>query len=58
MNIARLIAAAALGCGAGVLVNKERVKKIDAKEQEKKVAARKKRERVAQRDNRDLTPLR
>jgi outer membrane lipoprotein SlyB len=36
---------AALGCGAGVLVNKERVKRIDAKEQEKKVAARKQRER-------------
>ena len=49
---------AAIGCGAGVLVNKERVKKIDAKEREKKLAERKKRERVVQRDNRDLTPLR
>ena len=49
---------AAIGCGAGVLVNKERVKKIDAKEREKKVAERKKRERVAHQDNRDLTPLR
>jgi outer membrane lipoprotein SlyB len=35
---------AAVGCGAGVLINKERVKKIDAKEQEKKVAARKRHE--------------
>ena len=34
---------AAIGCGAGVLINKERVKKIDAKEQDKKVAARKQR---------------
>jgi outer membrane lipoprotein SlyB len=43
---------AALGCGAGVLVNKERVKRIDAKERDKKVAAqqqRKKRQQVAQR---------
>ncbi|HUQ29326.1 MAG TPA: glycine zipper 2TM domain-containing protein [Usitatibacter sp.] len=49
---------AAIGCGAGVLVNKERVKRVDAKEREKKLAAKKQRERVAQRDNRDLTPLR
>ena len=50
---------AAIGCGAGVLINKERVKRIDAKEAEKKkLAAQKKRERVAQRDNRELTPLR
>ena len=35
---------AAIGCGAGVLINKERVKKIDAKkEEEKRVAARKQR---------------
>lgn len=47
---------AAIGCGAGVLINKERVKKIDAKEREKKVAERKQRERarVAHRD--DLPP--
>ena len=49
---------AAIGCGAGVLINKQRVKKIDAKEREKQVAARKHRERVAQRENKDLTPLR
>ena len=49
---------AAIGCGAGVLVNKERVKRIDAKERDKKYAAKKQRERVVQRDNRDLTPLR
>jgi outer membrane lipoprotein SlyB len=49
---------AALGCGAGVLVNKERVKRIDAKEREKKYAERKKRERVAQRENREQQPLR
>ena len=36
---------AALGCGAGVLVNKERVKKIDAKERDKKIAERRERER-------------
>ena len=47
---------AAIGCGAGVLVNKERVKRIDAKEREKKYAARKQRERVAQHDRRDLPP--
>ena len=49
---------AAIGCGAGVLINKERVKKIDAKEQEKKVAQRKQRERhqVAQQTN--TQPLR
>lgn len=45
---------AAIGCGAGVLVNKERVKRIDAKEREKKVAARKQKARerreLAQRD--------
>ena len=35
---------AAIGCGAGVLINKERVKKIDAKERDKKVAERKARE--------------
>jgi outer membrane lipoprotein SlyB len=49
---------AAIGCGAGVLVNKERVKRIDAKERDKKYAERKKRERVVQRENRDPTPLR
>jgi outer membrane lipoprotein SlyB len=52
---------AAIGCGAGVLVNKERVKRIDAKERDKKYAERKKRERVAQRENREpqyQTPLR
>ena len=49
---------AAIGCGAGVLINKERVKKIDAKERDKKLAERKKRERVVQRDSKDLTPLR
>ena len=49
---------AAIGCGAGVLVNKERVKRIDAKERDKKYAAKKQRERVVQRDNRDLPPLR
>jgi len=49
---------AAIGCGAGVLINKERVKRIDAKEQEKKVAERKKRERVAQREYREQQPLR
>ena len=49
---------AAIGCGAGVLINKERVKKIDAKEREKKYAEQKKRQRVAQHDNRELTPLR
>ena len=49
---------AALGCGAGVLVNKERVKRIDAKERERKYAERKKRERVAQRENREQPPLR
>jgi outer membrane lipoprotein SlyB len=36
---------AALGCGAGVLINKQRVKKIDAKEHDKKVAERRARER-------------
>ena len=41
---------AAIGCGAGVLINKERVKRVDAKEQEKKYAERKKRERLAQRE--------
>jgi outer membrane lipoprotein SlyB len=42
---------AAIGCGAGVLINKERVKKIDAKERDKKVAEqqRRKRQQVAQR---------
>ena len=46
---------AAIGCGAGVLINKKRVEKIDAKEREKKYAERKKRERVAVRDpQRDL----
>jgi outer membrane lipoprotein SlyB len=49
---------AALGCGAGVLVNKQRVKKIDAKEREKKYAERKQRERVAQREYREQPPLR
>jgi uncharacterized protein YcfJ len=44
---------AAIGCGAGVLINKKRVEKIDAKERDRKYAERKKRERVAQRDNRD-----
>jgi len=37
---------AAVGCGAGVLINKERVKKVDAKQAEKKrqeAAARKQR---------------
>lgn len=47
---------AAIGCGAGVLINKERVKRIDAKERDRKYAERKKRERVAQRDYRDLPP--
>ena len=36
---------AALGCGAGVLINKERVKRVDAKERDKKVAERKQRAR-------------
>jgi outer membrane lipoprotein SlyB len=50
---------AAIGCGAGVLINKKRVEKIDAKAREKKYAERKHRERVVQRDNnKDLTPLR
>ncbi len=40
---------AAIGCGAGVLINKERVKKIDAKAQDKKVAERRQRERERQR---------
>src|SRR6478672_8231580 len=39
---------AAIGCGAGVLINKKRVEKIDAKAREKKYAERKKRERVVQ----------
>lgn len=47
---------AAIGCGAGVLINKKRVEKIDAKAREKKYAERKKRERVAQRDFRELPP--
>ncbi len=40
---------AAIGCGAGVLVNKERVKKIDAKDRDKKVAERRQREREQRR---------
>ena len=39
---------AALGCGAGVLINKKRVEKIDEKKQaekERKIAARRERER-------------
>ena len=40
---------AAIGCGAGVLINKKRVEKIDAKKDEqRKYAERKKRERIAQ----------
>jgi len=48
---------AAIGCGAGVLINKERVKKIDAKEHDKKVAEqqRKKRQQVAQRQQQQPT---
>ena len=51
---------AALGCGAGVLVNKERVKRIDAKEREKKVAEqqRRKRQQLAQRQDTYQPPLR
>ena len=44
---------AAIGCGAGVLVNKERVKRIDAKARDKKYAERAKRERVVQRESRE-----
>jgi hypothetical protein len=36
---------AAIGCGAGVLINKQRVKKIDAKERDRKVAESRKRAR-------------
>lgn len=53
---------AALGCGAGVLVNKERVKRIDAKEREKKVAERRERDRARARQlarqDQPATPLR
>ena len=53
---------AAIGCGAGVLVNKQRVKKIDAKEREKKVAEQRARDRerarqLARRDD-GVTTLR
>jgi outer membrane lipoprotein SlyB len=53
---------AALGCGAGVLVNKERVKRIDAKEHDKKVAERRQRDRARARQlarqDQPGTPLR
>jgi len=51
---------AAIGCGAGVLINKKRVEKIDAKKDEQKVAERKRRERIAKHEaQREYTqPLR
>ena len=54
---------AAIGCGAGVLINKKRVEKIDAKKQAEKnhaVAARRERERrrLAQQSPEPYTPLR
>jgi outer membrane lipoprotein SlyB len=36
---------AAIGCGAGVLINKQRVKKIDAKQRDRKVAESRQRAR-------------
>jgi outer membrane lipoprotein SlyB len=54
---------AAIGCGAGVLINKKRVEKIDAKKQSEKdraIAARRERERrrLAQHTPEPYTPLR